>query len=78
MDQPALTGNLSNDMSKPRNTSERAQQMESHVEGRSRSECELECPVVTMLVLSGIKVLLSLRPGMVFEITSNLFFSQSF
>lgn len=38
----------------------------------------LEREVVTMLVLSWIKVLLSLRPGMVFEIISNLLSSQSF
>lgn len=36
----------------------------------------LQCSVVTILVLPWIKVLLSLRPGMVFEIISNLLSSQ--
>lgn len=36
----------------------------------------LQCSVVTILVLPWTKVLLSLRPGMVFEIISNLLSSQ--
>lgn len=80
MEQPALTRNLSNDVSKPKNTSERAQQKETHEEGThlaTQNWCHpcsaLEGSVVTMIVLSWIKVSLSLRPGKVFEIISNLF-----